>query len=151
MTKDSKLEKAACDDWTKIPVHCAECGVQFLRKVRHQKYCDEHRHLAGAVIRPQEAVTSNEQFKQVPMCVKDGWKLAEIHLDEYGSMPERRGQLYIGRCFFDVAAARVLRDYLNQALPDETSACPKCDAVRKLGLTSCFEHKQPENGKPEHE
>ena len=27
----------------------------------------------------------------------------------------------------------------------EPSACPKCDAVRKLGLTSCFEHKQPEN------
>lgn len=29
-------------------------------------------------------------------------------------------------------------------LPEEPSACPKCDAVRKLGLTSCFEHKQPE-------
>lgn len=54
-------EKAACDDWTKIPVHCAECGAQFLRKVRHQKYCDEHRYLAGAVIRPQEVLTSNEK------------------------------------------------------------------------------------------
>lgn len=27
--------------------------------------------------------------------------------------------------------------------PGEMTACPKCDAVRKLGLTSCFEHKQP--------
>lgn len=30
------------------------------------------------------------------------------------------------------------------AYPPEPAACPKCDAVRKLGLTSCFEHKQPE-------
>ena len=50
------------DDWTKIPVHCAECGVQFLRKVRHQRYCDNHRYLAGAVIRPQESVSSNERL-----------------------------------------------------------------------------------------
>ena len=57
-TKEQNSDKAACDDWTKIPAHCAECGAQFLRKVRHQKYCDEHRHLAGAVIRPQAAQTS---------------------------------------------------------------------------------------------
>lgn len=61
-SKDQSLDKAACDDWTKIPIHCAECSVQFLRKVRYQKYCDEHRHLGGAVIRPQEAVSSNERF-----------------------------------------------------------------------------------------
>lgn len=56
--------KDACDDWTKIPVHCAECGVQFLRKVKHQKYCDEHRHLAGAVIRP---MTAPEQPSSKPV------------------------------------------------------------------------------------
>lgn len=39
-------------DWTEIPVNCARCGLSFLRKVRHQTYCDKHRHLAGAVIRP---------------------------------------------------------------------------------------------------
>lgn len=58
VSSDHNLDKAACDDWTKIPVHCAECGGQFLRKVRHQIYCDEHRHLGGAVIRPQEATSS---------------------------------------------------------------------------------------------
>ena len=41
----------ACDDWTKIAMHCQRCGVKFFRKVKGQRYCDEHRHLAGAVIR----------------------------------------------------------------------------------------------------
>ncbi len=51
--------KETCDDWTKIPLHCAECGAQFLRKVRHQTYCEEHRHMAGAVIKPLEQPSSN--------------------------------------------------------------------------------------------
>lgn len=70
----NQSEKQSCDDWTKIPVHCAECGAQFLRKVRGQKYCDEHRHLAGAVIRPQEAETSN----QCPYCGREGGKHNEV-------------------------------------------------------------------------
>jgi len=32
----------------------------------------------------------------------------------------------------------------REAHPPQSSECPKCDAVRKLGLTSCFEHKQAE-------
>jgi hypothetical protein len=53
-------EKANCDDWTKIALHCRECGEQFFRKVKGQRHCDEHRHLAGAEIRPMtEQLHSN--------------------------------------------------------------------------------------------
>lgn len=45
-------ERAACDSWWLIPMHCKECGKQFLRKVKGQRYCDEHRCLAGTPIRP---------------------------------------------------------------------------------------------------
>ena len=37
--------------WWLIPMYCAQCGKQYLRKVKAQKYCDEHRHLAGSPIR----------------------------------------------------------------------------------------------------
>lgn len=76
--------KAACDDWTKIPVHCAQCGVQFLRKVRHQKYCDEHRHLAGAVIRPQEA----------PVSKTGNYHLADPENDLFSDAMDRAVSLY---------------------------------------------------------
>lgn len=53
-------------NWWLIPMNCAECGKQFLRKVKAQKYCDEHRYLAGAPVRlletglPDSAGESNE-------------------------------------------------------------------------------------------
>ena len=37
------MEKAGCDDWTKIAIHSRECGAQFFRKAKGQRYCDEHR------------------------------------------------------------------------------------------------------------
>lgn len=37
--------------WWLIPRNCAKCGREFLPKVKAQKYCDEHRYLAGAPIR----------------------------------------------------------------------------------------------------
>ena len=32
-------------------MHCKECGAQFFRKVKGQRYCDEHRFLGGAPVR----------------------------------------------------------------------------------------------------
>lgn len=56
---DCGLNKTDAEDaWTKIALHCPECGAQFFRKVKGQKYCDKHRHLSGAVIRPQEPQSS---------------------------------------------------------------------------------------------
>lgn len=48
---DEQAKTATCDDWTKIALHCKECGIQFFRKVKGQRYCDEHRHLGGSVVR----------------------------------------------------------------------------------------------------
>lgn len=42
-------------DWWLVPMKCAECGKEFLRKVKAQTYCDEHRHLAGTRVRPDSA------------------------------------------------------------------------------------------------
>lgn len=52
-------------DWWLIPMKCAECGKEFLRKVKAQTYCDEHRYLAGAPIRllhqsPSSATSTQE-------------------------------------------------------------------------------------------
>lgn len=69
---DAEQNKATSDDWTKIPVNCAECGVQFLRVVRYQKYCAEHRHLAGAVIRPMEASSSNTKLDLIDEALATG-------------------------------------------------------------------------------
>lgn len=65
---NQQTERGSCDDWTKIPVHCAECGAQFLRKVRYQQFCDEHRYLAGAVIKPLDHRTSNLVFIECDTC-----------------------------------------------------------------------------------
>lgn len=48
-------EKANADGWWQVLIHCKECGKPFLRKVKGQRYCDEHRHLGGAVIRPMSS------------------------------------------------------------------------------------------------
>jgi hypothetical protein len=50
-----------------------------------------------------------------------------------------------------LAAEEVKSIIEKSANTQKASACPKCDAVRKLGLTSCFEHKKSENGGSTHE
>lgn len=62
-------ETANCDDWTKIAMHCLECGAQFFRKVKGQRHCDEHRHLAGSQILPKEALTSKNETPRY-MCIR---------------------------------------------------------------------------------
>lgn len=68
-----------------------------------------------------DSLTSNQQFRDVPALVDRGWKLAEIERNQGNPLPHRIGQLYIGRSFLTVEEALLLRNWLNSALPDETS------------------------------
>jgi len=94
--------KETGDDWTKIPLHCAECGAQFLRKVRHQTYCEEHRHMAGAVIKPVGQPSSNPI--DVSTHGPDGhWDYADIA--RLCALRDRQAQ-EIGRLRAALAASR---------------------------------------------
>lgn len=39
--------------WWELPRKCQHCGRKFMPKLGGQFYCQEHRHLAGAVIKPK--------------------------------------------------------------------------------------------------
>lgn len=68
---------------------------------------------------------------------------------QYWGRHERRCQLTKGHdapCYFCVPSFAIRTDVSLDAPEVKATACPKCDAVRKLGLKSCFEHKQQENG-----
>jgi len=38
--------------WFLVGRYCENCGAKYYPKVKAQRYCDEHRHLSGAPIRP---------------------------------------------------------------------------------------------------
>jgi hypothetical protein len=78
--------------------------------------------------------------------IQHALKLAlEVHSNE---TPDIREQIRTGcdvalKFTMPTAVAEILgniRALVSDRPAQKASACPKCDAVRKLGLTSCFEH-----------
>ena len=57
---DDMTDPTPHDDWTKVVMRCQKCGKEFFRKVKGQMYCDEHRHLAGQVVKLTTACAPQE-------------------------------------------------------------------------------------------
>lgn len=156
-TLTKQNETANCDDWTKIAMHCLECGAQFFRKVKGQRHCDEHRHLAGSQILPKEALTSKKEsplrqyFRLRPTIVDDEPNAQRIEF-KVGVQTFSVGPEYVedkdhGQWFIDMLIIAMQgafsglcntcygRGYTEEGDPETGSVpetCKKCDGKGKL-------------------
>ena len=107
---------------------CANCGQGWSA------------HLTNKLICPDAAIADVYRFRDPAMPQVETVERRRPTIEELEAILAKPEGTYVVKVNLDGSIRA------DEVSPEKDPACPKCEAVRKLGLKSCFEHKQQVNG-----